>query len=39
VPRADVAAAIAASIADDRTIGRTIRFGGGDEPIGHAIAG
>lgn len=39
VPRADVAAAIAATIADDRTIGRTIRFGGGDEPIGHAIAG
>jgi uncharacterized protein YbjT (DUF2867 family) len=39
VPRADVAAAIAATIADDRTIGRTIRFGAGDEPIGHAIAG
>jgi uncharacterized protein YbjT (DUF2867 family) len=39
VPRADVAAAIAAAIADDRTIGRTIRFGAGDEPIGHAIAG
>ncbi|KAF2413722.1 NAD-dependent dehydratase [Microbacterium sp. B35-04] len=39
VPRADVAAAIAATIADDRTIGRTIRFGGGGEPIGHAIAG
>lgn len=39
VPRADVAATIAATIADDRTIGRTIRFGGGDEVIGHAIAG
>jgi uncharacterized protein YbjT (DUF2867 family) len=39
VPRADVAAVIAASIADDSTIGRTIRFGGGDEVIGHAIAG
>ena len=39
VPRADVAAAIAATIVDDRTIGRTIRFGGGGEPIGHAIAG
>ncbi|WP_374977860.1 NAD(P)H-binding protein [Microbacterium trichothecenolyticum] len=39
VARADVAAAIAATIADDTTIGRTIRFGGGDEVIGHAIAG
>lgn len=39
VPRADVAAAIAAAIADDSTIGRTIRFGGGGEVIGHAIAG
>ena len=39
VPRADVAAVIAATIADDATIGRTIRFGGGDEVIGHAIAG
>ncbi|WP_194408728.1 SDR family oxidoreductase [Microbacterium cremeum] len=39
VPRADVAATIAAAIADDSTIGRTIRFGGGDEVIGHAIAG
>lgn len=39
VPRADVAAAIAATIADDSTIGRTIRFGAGDETIGHAIAG
>lgn len=39
VSRADVAAVIAATIADDSTIGRTIRFGGGDEVIGHAIAG
>ena len=39
VPRADVAAVIAATIADDATLGRTIRFGGGDEVIGHAIAG
>lgn len=39
VPRADVAAATAAVIAEDSTIGRTIRFGGGDEVIGHAIAG
>ncbi|MFK4835885.1 SDR family oxidoreductase [Microbacterium sp. ZW T2_14] len=39
VSRADVAAVIAATIADDSTIGRTIRFGGGGEPIGHAIAG
>ncbi|MGU3644069.1 NAD(P)H-binding protein [Microbacterium sp. C23T] len=39
VARADVAAVIAATIADDTTIGRTIRFGGGDEVIGHAIAG
>lgn len=39
VSRADVAAVIAAAIADDSTIGRTIRFGGGGEPIGHAIAG
>jgi len=39
VSRADVAAVIAAAIDDDATIGRTIRFGGGDEVIGHAIAG
>ncbi len=38
VPRADVAAVIAAVIADDTTIGRTLRFGAGDEHIGHAIA-
>jgi uncharacterized protein YbjT (DUF2867 family) len=39
VSRADVAAVVAATIADDSTIGRTIRFGAGDEVIGHAIAG
>lgn len=39
VPRADVAAVIAAAIDDDSTIGRTIRFGAGSEHIGHAIAG
>ncbi|MGN8552660.1 UNVERIFIED_CONTAM: SDR family oxidoreductase [Microbacterium sp. SLM126] len=39
VPRADVAAVIAATIADDTTIGRTLRFGSGDEHIGHAVAG
>lgn len=39
VSRADVAAVIAAVIADDTTIGRTLRFGAGDEHIGHAVAG
>lgn len=39
VSRADVAAVVAAVIADDSTIGRTIRFGAGDEVIGHAVAG
>lgn len=39
VARADVAAVIAAVIADDTTIGRTLRFGAGDEHIGHAVAG
>lgn len=38
VSRADVAAVIAAAIEDDSTIGRTIRFGSGEEVIGHAIA-
>ncbi|MCC2031958.1 SDR family oxidoreductase [Microbacterium allomyrinae] len=38
VPRADVATVVVATIADDTTIGRTIRFGSGDEFIGHAIA-
>lgn len=39
VPRADVAAVVVATINDDTTIGRTIRFGSGDEFIGHAVAG
>lgn len=39
VPRADVAAVIAAVIDNDATVGRTIRFGSGDDVIGHALAG
>ena len=39
VARADVAAVIAATIADDSTVGRSIRFGNGDVPIAQAIAG
>lgn len=39
VPRADVAAVVAATLADDRTIGRFLRFGTGDVPIAEAIAG
>lgn len=38
VPRGDVAAVIAQSLHDDVTIGRTIRFGGGDTPIPRALA-
>ncbi len=38
VPRADVAAVIAAVLADDTTIGRTIRFNGGSVPIPEAVA-
>lgn len=38
VGRADVAAVIAATLADDRTIGRTIRFNSGAEPIAEALA-
>lgn len=38
VPRADVAAVIAASLADDRTVGRFIRFSSGDQPIADALA-
>ncbi|MGP3535040.1 SDR family oxidoreductase [Microbacterium sp. RD1] len=37
VPRADVAAVIAASLADDRTVGRFVRFGSGEVPIAEAI--
>jgi len=39
VPRADVAAVIAAVVADDSTIGRTIRFNAGDDEIAAAVAG
>lgn len=38
VSRADVAAVAAATLADDRTIGRTIRFNTGGTPISEAIA-
>jgi uncharacterized protein YbjT (DUF2867 family) len=38
VPRADVAAVIAQSLHEETTIGRTIRFGGGDTPIARALA-
>lgn len=37
VSRADVAAVAAAVLAEDSTIGRTIRFGNGDTPIDEAI--
>jgi uncharacterized protein YbjT (DUF2867 family) len=37
VSRADVAAVVAAVLADDATIGRTIRFNSGDVPIAEAI--
>lgn len=37
VPRADVAAVIAASIAEPTTIGKTIRFNTGDLPIAQAL--
>lgn len=37
VPRADVAAVIAAVLTDDATIGRTIRFGAGETSIRTAI--
>ena len=36
--RADVAAVIAAALADETTIGRTIRFTNGDVPIAEAIS-
>ncbi|MDZ8171858.1 NAD(P)H-binding protein [Microbacterium xanthum] len=39
VPRADVAAVIAAAVADDATIGRTIRFNSGETPVAEAISG
>lgn len=37
VTRADVAAVIAASLADDGTVGRTIEFNNGDTPIAEAL--
>ena len=37
VSRADVAAVVAAALADDATIGRTIRFNSGDVPIAEAV--
>lgn len=39
VPRADVASVIAAVLADDTTIGRTIRFNTGPVPIAEAVHG
>jgi uncharacterized protein YbjT (DUF2867 family) len=39
VSRADVAAVVAAALADDSTIGRTIDFNNGDVPIAEALAG
>ncbi len=38
VSRADVALAVAATLADDSTIGRTIEFNSGDTPIAEALA-
>lgn len=39
VSRANVAATVAAALADDDTIGRTIEFNDGDTPIAQAIKG
>jgi uncharacterized protein YbjT (DUF2867 family) len=39
VTRADVAAVVAASLAQPATIGRTLRFRGGDTPIDDVLAG
>jgi uncharacterized protein YbjT (DUF2867 family) len=39
VSRADVALVVAAALADDATIGRTIDFNNGDVPIAEALAG
>lgn len=39
VSRADVALVVAATLADDSTIGRTIEFNSGDVPIAAALAG
>lgn len=39
VPRADVASVVAAVLADDTTVGRTIRFNTGSVPIADAVRG
>ncbi|SBS74977.1 NAD(P)H-binding protein [uncultured Microbacterium sp.] len=39
VPRGDVAAVVAAVLADDSTVRRTLRFNSGDAPIADAIRG
>lgn len=39
VPRGDVAAVVAAVLADDSTVRRTLRFNAGDAPIADAIRG
>jgi uncharacterized protein YbjT (DUF2867 family) len=39
VSRADVALVVAAALADDSTIGRTIEFNNGEVPIAEALAG
>ncbi len=39
VSRADVALVVAAALADDSTVGRTIDFNNGETPIGEALAG
>lgn len=39
VTRGDVAAVVAASLADDTTVGRTIAFRNGDRPIAEALRG
>lgn len=38
VPRADVAAVIASSLHEERTVGRVIRFGAGGTPIAEALS-
>ena len=39
VSRADVAAVVAAVVDDPATVGRSIRFGNGDQPIADALRG
>lgn len=38
VPREDVASVVAAVLADETTVGRTLEFVGGDEPIAEALS-